>query len=73
MATLRWTNSSPGSNPTISFAGTRLSEQPIHRYFGDCCEERIWKNIGSRWVVRFAHWRLFSSRCGSVRTTVHHI
>ena len=30
-ATLRWTNSSPGASPTISFAGTRLSEQPIHR------------------------------------------
>ena len=31
-ATFRCTKSSPGSSPTISFAGTRLSEQPIHRY-----------------------------------------
>ena len=31
LATLRWTNSSPGSRSTISLAGTRLSEQPIHR------------------------------------------
>ena len=30
-ATLRWTKTSPGSVPVISFAGTRLSEQPIQR------------------------------------------
>jgi hypothetical protein len=26
-----------GGSPTISFAGTRLSEQPIQRYAGACC------------------------------------
>ena len=29
MATLRWTRTSPGSRPMISFAGMRASEQPI--------------------------------------------
>ena len=26
--------------------GTRLSEQPIHRYLGDCCRERLGKRLG---------------------------
>ena len=34
LATLRWTNSSPGSRPTIWLAGTRLSEQPIQSRSG---------------------------------------
>ena len=29
LATLRWTRTSPGSRPMISFAGMRASEQPI--------------------------------------------
>ena len=41
MATLRWTNSSPGLSPTISLAGTRLSEQPIQRYSGACWEASL--------------------------------
>ena len=32
LAMLRCTNISPGSVPVILLAGTRLSEQPIHRY-----------------------------------------
>jgi hypothetical protein len=34
LATLRWTKTSPGSRPTIWLAGTRESEQPIHRNSG---------------------------------------
>ena len=34
LATLRWTKSSPGARPTISLAGTRLSEQPIQSRSG---------------------------------------
>jgi hypothetical protein len=37
LATLRCTNTSPGSRPVISLAGTRLSAQPIHMYCGLCC------------------------------------
>ena len=51
LATLRWTKSSPGSRPTISLAGTRLSEQPIHRYSGVCWAARCWKKSGSRSVI----------------------
>jgi hypothetical protein len=36
-----------GSSPTISLAGTRLSEQPIQRYFGACCSESRRKKPGS--------------------------
>ena len=43
LATLRWTKISPGSSPTISFAGTRLSAQPIHRYLGVCWRARSLK------------------------------
>ncbi len=47
-ATLRWTNTSPGASPTIWFAGTRLSEQPIQRYSGDCRSASPVKKSGSR-------------------------
>src|SRR5256885_3557249 len=66
-ATLRWTNSSPGSSPTISFAGTRLSEHPIHKYFGDCCANSESKNPGRVSVMRCAHWRLFLDGPGGGR------
>ena len=36
-AMLRCTNTSPGSKLVISLAGTRLSEQPIHKYSVACC------------------------------------
>src|SRR5688572_6574080 len=60
LATLRWTKSSPGGRPTISFAGTRLSEQPIQRYSGACCFVRRAKNCGSWRVMRSAQARLFA-------------
>src|ERR1051326_3562862 len=66
-ATLRWTKSSPGKRPTISFAGTRLSAQPIQRYCGDCwCDSRL-KKFASRCVIDDAHLRLFSKRLFRIR------
>src|SRR5204862_7950257 len=56
----------PGKRPTISFAGTRLSEQPIQRYRGACCRESRLKKPGSRSVSRAAHARLLVNRSGSV-------
>src|SRR5882672_1221000 len=47
LAMLRWTKISPGSRPTIWFAGTRLSEQPIQRYRGACCDDSRAKNSRS--------------------------
>src|SRR5688572_20878061 len=67
LATLRCTKSSPGLRPTISFAGTRLSAQPTHRYFGVCWAVRPAKNSGSRALTRLAHARLLSKRCLSRR------
>src|SRR5262249_21361929 len=64
LATLRWTKSSPGRSPTIWFAGTRLSEQPIHRYSGDCCCASFAKKSGSCRRMRSAQVRLFSNSCG---------
>src|SRR5881628_1359576 len=61
-ATLRWTKSSPGAKPTISFAGTRLSEHPIHKYCGDCCSCNRAKKCGSRSTMREAHKALLSNR-----------
>src|SRR5690606_1832973 len=46
LATLRWTNTSPGAMSMIWLAGTRESEQPIHRYSGACCCESWAKNSG---------------------------
>ena len=39
---------SPSGKPIISFAGTRLSEQPIHKYFGCCCDTNPLKKL---WVI----------------------
>ena len=64
-ATLRCTNSSPGGRSTISFAGTRLSEQPIHRYVGACCAVRREKKSGSTRARSAAQRRLFSNRSDS--------
>jgi hypothetical protein len=54
--------SSPGNSPTISLAGTRLSAQPIHKYFGVCWPESLWKNPGSCAVTCATQRRLFSKR-----------
>src|SRR5581483_1141617 len=62
LATLRCTNTSPGAMSTIWFAGTRESEQPIHRYFGACCCERRMKNCASCVRTRSAQARLRSRR-----------
>src|SRR5436190_18446861 len=59
---LRWTKSSPGSRPTISFAGTRLSAHPIHRYFGFCCRGSRAKKSGSLRRIRSDHARLLSNK-----------
>src|SRR5690606_11019280 len=65
-ATLRCTNTSPGGSPMISLAGTRLSEQPIHRYFGFCCCESRSKNDGSDARMRSDQSRLFwNSSCST--------
>src|SRR5918992_3862544 len=60
LATLRWTKSSPGGRPTISLAGTRLSEQPTHRYCGACWFVRRVKNSGSCRVIFAAQDRLLA-------------
>jgi hypothetical protein len=54
--------SSPGNNPTISLAGTRLSAQPVHKYFCVCWPESLWKNPGSLAVTCATQRRLFSKR-----------
>src|SRR5438874_13245221 len=64
---LRWTKSSPGIRPTISFAGTRLSEHPIQRYRGDCWCASFAKNAASDRRMRSAPARLF--RKGSRSTS----
>src|SRR3954469_6429618 len=66
LATLRCTKSSPGSRPTISLAGTRLSEQPIHRYCGACWPSSRRKNPGSAEIIRAAQARLFAFKCSSM-------
>src|SRR4051812_21003815 len=62
LETFRWTKSSPGNSPTISLAGTRLSEQPIQRYLGLCCLESFSKKRASRVRMSLAHCRLLSKR-----------
>ena len=59
LPTLRCTKTSPGNNPLIWLAGTRLSEQPIHRYSGCCCLASRAKNSGSSSDTRFAQALLF--------------
>ena len=45
LAMLRWTKTSPGARPMIWLAGTRESEQPIHRYFGACCVRQALEEV----------------------------
>src|SRR5437660_8631166 len=66
LATLRWTNISPGARPVNCVAGTRLSAQPIHRYSGDCCRDNSRKKSGSRSLIPVAHARLLSKILFSV-------
>src|SRR5690606_14008542 len=67
LAMLRWTNTSPGARPMTWFAGTRESEQPIHRYLGACSSDRRSKNCGSSLRTPSAQaWlllRSFASAC----------
>src|SRR5690606_32239852 len=70
LATLRWTNTSPGGSPMISLAGTRLSEQPIHRKRGDCCCDRRSKNCGSSRRTCSDQALLLSKRCWRTRMPV---
>src|SRR5690349_6057413 len=70
LAMLRWTKTSPGCRPVIWLAGTRESEQPIHRYFGACSCDRRLKNCGSSARTLAAHSRFrssssFSGMCSS--------
>src|SRR5690606_5252705 len=60
LAMLRWTKTSPGIRPVIWLAGTRESEQPIHRYLGAWMRERRSKKVGSS-ALTFAAQSLFLS------------
>ena len=53
-----------GERPTISLAGTRLSEQPIQRYSGACWDFNRWKKSGCRATHAAAQRRLFSNNSG---------
>src|SRR5438309_1851792 len=66
-ATLRWTNTSPGSSPVIWLAGTRLSEQPIHMNLGVCCLTRLVKKPGRVRSISAAQARLWAKRSSMVR------
>src|SRR4029077_14864070 len=57
-ATFRWTKTSPGGRSTISFAGTRLSEQPIQRSSRACRSTSDVKKAGSRATAAAAQRRL---------------
>src|SRR3954464_7161940 len=61
-ATLRCTNTSPGSRPVIWLAGTRESLQPIHMNLGFCCLVRLVKNPGRLRSISPAHCRLWVKR-----------
>src|SRR5262249_25545370 len=65
---LRWTNISPGIRPTISLAGTRLSEQPIQRYSGACWRDSSSKNPGCELAMRAAQARFLRKSSCSVFT-----
>lgn len=58
----RCTNISPGGRFSNWFEGTRLSEQPIHRYSGLCCLDNREKNSGSFSLIELAHAKLLSKR-----------
>src|SRR4051812_5337943 len=62
LATLRCTNTSPGSRPVIWLAGTRLSLQPIHMNLGFCCWVRPLKNPGRVRSISAAQARLCLKR-----------
>src|SRR5258705_4125503 len=64
LATLRCTNLSAGTRPTIWLAGTGPSEQPIHMYFGACCALSREKNSGSSRTISAAHVRLLANSSG---------
>ena len=66
LATLRCTNTSPGSRPTSSLAGTRLSAQPIHRYCGVCCVSRLVKKPGLRCSMPSAQRDVLREQAGKV-------
>src|SRR4051812_32521561 len=65
LATLRWTNTSPGSSPVIWLAGTRLSEHPIHMYLGACCFVSDEKKPGRSRSICAAQARLWAKRSES--------
>src|SRR3954469_4278605 len=62
LATLRCTNTSPGSRPVIWLAGTRESEQPIHMYLGACCLVSDEKKPGRSRSICAAQARLWAKR-----------
>src|SRR5690606_3651613 len=62
---LRWTNTSPGAMSTIWLAGTRESEQPIHRNFGVWIFDSRRKKSGSSASMREAQASFFSSSSSS--------
>jgi hypothetical protein len=64
-AMFRCTNTSPGGRPMIWLAGTRESEQPIHRYSGACWSASRVKNSGSSASWRLTHASLLAKRCES--------
>src|SRR5690606_37904337 len=65
LAMLRWTKTSPGAMSTIWLAGTRESEQPIHRNFGVCSFDSRWKKVGSSASMREAQASFFCSSSSS--------
>src|SRR5829696_759107 len=66
LATLRWTNISPGERLTNCVEGTRETEHPIHRYSGVWCRASSRKNPGSRALISPAHARFRSKSRFSV-------
>src|SRR5215213_4899106 len=66
LATLRWTNISPGERSTNCVEGTRESEHPIHRYSGVWWRASSRKNSGSRALIPPAHARFRSKSLFSV-------
>src|SRR6476661_3632187 len=62
LATLRCTNTSPGSSPVIWFAGTRLSLHPIHMNLGFCCCVSPLKKPGRARSISAAQARLCLKR-----------
>src|SRR3569832_1550740 len=66
-----WTNTSPGSSPVIWLAGTRLSEQPIHMYFGACCLVSDEKKPGRSRSICAAQARLWAKRSSRLDMDVY--